>query len=197
LDDATDALIARARAGDAHAAESLLCRHLPALRAFIRLRSDRRLRDRESVSDLVQSVCREVLQDLPDFAVASDAAFRHWLYTSALRKILDRKKYWGTEKRDPRREQSLDAAGPATRDELLLQTYRGIGTPSRHASLREEVERLEAAFDELPDDYREVLTLAKVVGLSHREIAERLGRSEEAARQLLSRARARLARLLS
>jgi RNA polymerase sigma-70 factor (ECF subfamily) len=196
MNDLAD-LVERARRGDAAALEALLARNLPALRAFIRLRSNRLLRTRESVSDLAQSVCREVLRDLPSFPVASEPAFRHWLYTSALRKILDRRKYWETEKRDPRCEVSLDSDERPEHADALAATYRGFCSPSQHASLREQIERVEAAFDELPDDYREVLTLARVVGLSHREIAERLGRSEVAARQLLSRARARLARLLS
>jgi RNA polymerase sigma-70 factor (ECF subfamily) len=186
-------LIEKARRGDLAATENLLRTNLPGLRAFIRLRSDRLLRAKESVSDLVQSVCREVLTDLSSFPVATEQAFRHWLYTSALRKIIDRRKYWEAERRDVRRETRLEASG----EQQLLTSYGAFCTPSRHAEMREQVERIEAAFDDLPEDYREVITLARIVGLSHREIAERMGRNEEAVRKLLSRARARLARLLA
>jgi DNA-directed RNA polymerase specialized sigma24 family protein len=48
----------------------------------------------------------------------------------------------------------------------------------------------------MPDDYRTVITLSCIVGMSHAEIAEELGWLEPAVRKLLSRARARLARLL-
>ena len=61
--------------------------------------------------------------------------------------------------------------------------------------LREEVERLRAALSKLPENYRQVIHLAHVDGLSHREIAERLGISEANSRVLLSRALARLATL--
>ena len=47
---------------------------------------------------------------------------------------------------------------------------------------------MEAAFDSLPDDYREVITLARIAGLSHAEIARQMARSESAVRMLLSRA---------
>lgn len=187
-------LIEAARRGDAAALQSLLDGNLPTLRAFIRLRSGRLLRARESVSDLVQSVCREVLADLPRVPIDSQEAFRDWLYTSAHRKILDRKKYWEADKRDAAREVSLEGGAD---DGALLAGYAAVATPSRHAAMREEIERIERAFDELPEEYREVITLARLVGLSHAEIARRLGRSEEAVRQLLARARARLARLLA
>ena len=43
--------------------QRLLEEHLPRLRAFIRLRTNQAIRARESCSDLVQSVCREVLEE--------------------------------------------------------------------------------------------------------------------------------------
>jgi len=60
----------------------------------------------------------------------------------------------------------------------------------------EEIERVEAAFDKLSDDYRQVILLSRIVGLSHREVAREMGRNEAAVRKLLSRALARLLLLL-
>jgi DNA-directed RNA polymerase specialized sigma24 family protein len=53
----------------------------------------------------------------------------------------------------------------------------------------EDIRNLEAAFDKLSDDYREALSLYRIVGLP---IAERLGRTKGATKMLLSRALARL-----
>jgi hypothetical protein len=50
------------------------------------------------------------------------------------------------------------------------------------------VRNLEAAFDELPEHYREVITLSRIAGLSRAEIAAHMGRSEASVRNLLSRA---------
>ena len=61
---------------------------------------------------------------------------------------------------------------------------------------REEVLRIEQAFEELPENFREVITLSRILGLSHREIAEQTGSTEGATRALLFRALARLSRLL-
>ncbi len=47
-------------------------------------------------------------------------------------------------------------------------------------------------MDKLSPEQREVLLFARIVGLSHREIAERTGRSEVAVRSLLSRGSRRL-----
>jgi DNA-directed RNA polymerase specialized sigma24 family protein len=47
--------------GDQLAIEALLERHLPGLRAFVRLRAGPAVRTRESTTDVVQSACREVL----------------------------------------------------------------------------------------------------------------------------------------
>ena len=50
------------------------------------------------------------------------------------------------------------------------------------------MQRLERAFAQLSDEHREVITLAKLVGLPHRDIAARMGRTEAASRVLLHRA---------
>ena len=80
--------------------------------------------------------------------------------------------------------------------EQLASAYGRMLTPVHDAELREQIGLLEGAFDELPEDYREVILLFHVVGLSHREVAERMDRTEAATRNLLSRALARLSRLL-
>jgi DNA-directed RNA polymerase specialized sigma24 family protein len=59
-----------------------------------------------------------------------------------------------------------------------------------------EVERIERALDELPDEYREGIAKSCLAGLPHSEVAADMGRSEVAVRKLLSRPRARLAVLL-
>ena len=48
---------------EAHDLERLLTEHLPALRAYVRARLGPKLAAHESASDVVQSVCRELLQE--------------------------------------------------------------------------------------------------------------------------------------
>jgi RNA polymerase sigma-70 factor (ECF subfamily) len=196
MDDSSRVLVAVAKQGDRHAAEALLAMHLPRLRAFVRLRAGGLVRSKESSSDLVQSVCREVLQDLDHFEFRDEPSFRDWLYSAALRKILDRNRYYRADKRDPDREVHPPPTSERE-DERLFEAYRTVSTPSRNAIAREEIERIDAAFDQLPEDYREVITLARIVGVSHAEIARQMDRSEDSVRNLLSRALARLGSLLA
>jgi DNA-directed RNA polymerase specialized sigma24 family protein len=74
---------------------------------------------------------------------------------------------------------------------LAHQGYLGGHAPRpacRAASLCEEFERIEAAFDQLSEEHREVISLAHLAGLLRAEIAERIQRSEGAVRVLLHRA---------
>lgn len=175
---------------------ALLAEHLPGLRAFVRLRAGAMIRARESSSDLVQSVCREVIEHAGRFKHPSAKAFKQWLYTEALRKVQNRAEHWQAQRRDAAREVALDASARESGESELLACYATLSTPTRNLIAREEVERFERAFEQLGDEHREVITLAHLVGLSRQEIADQTGRSEVAVRSLLYRGMARLAELL-
>lgn len=187
----TPDLLVAARRGDEPAVRTLLERYLPGLRAFVRLNSGRLLRSKESCSDLVQSACREVLQHADDFVYGGEAGFKQWLYRTALRKIVHRADHWQAAKREVGRE---NAAGATEQDGVdVLSCYQAFYTPSQQAAAREELERVESAFDRLSEPHRQVIVMAKVLGMSRAEIGVELGRSELAVRTLLSRALAQLA----
>ncbi|KAA3611751.1 MAG: hypothetical protein DWQ01_06620 [Planctomycetota bacterium] len=174
--------------------EQLLEHHLPSLLVFLRLRAGRLLRAKEWSMDLAQSVCREALESFDDFEYRGERAFREWLYTVASHKILERVRFYQRGKRDVRKEvQPVDQGGLVD----LVNVYRShLPSPSRDASAREEIERLEDAFDRLKPEEREVILLSRFAGLTHAEIGRRQNRSEEASRKLLSRGLLRLAKLL-
>ncbi len=197
MSDSSGELSAGAARGDAHSKEARFARHLDPLFAFVRLRMGALLRSRESSADIVDSVFREVLQDIDQFEYQDEAGARRWLFQHAERKIIDRGRYWRRSKRDIRREVELDARSRSRADDQrVLECYQSFFTPSRDAQAHEELARVEAAFEELPEDYREVILLSRIVGLPHAEIATRLNRTEGAVRTLLSRALARLSTLL-
>jgi RNA polymerase sigma-70 factor (ECF subfamily) len=183
---AHEQLLAAARRGEDAALQQLLCRYVDKLRAYIRLHSNAELRAHESCSDVVQSVCRECLVDLPDFRFESEAAFRKWLFQKAMSKLVDRHRHWQTERRNPAREEP----------DSQLQVPARLSTASQLAIGNEELARLEASFSELPEEYRRVIVASRLVGQSHAEIAAELGRTEGAVRMLLHRALARLAAVM-
>lgn len=189
-------LTAAAAGGDRGALERLLEHYLPDLRAFVRLKAGAAIRARESASDLVQSVCRQVLEQADNFQHPNEAAFRRWLFTTASRKIANRAEYHGAERRDPRREVRITQGVEPAGDARLLTSYRGFVTPTRAFGLKEEMERLEAAFDGLEEEERELVLEAHLLGTPRAELARRLGKSDVAVRVQLHRAMAKLAVLL-
>lgn len=184
----TDAeLYVHARAGDAAALHQLIERYLPQLHAFVRLRLAPGLRARESSMDVVQSICRELLAHGSRFEFRGEDRFRAWLFTAALNKIREKVRFHRYRKRDVGREEPRDDSS------RLAASYL---TSSMHAIGKETGDALEAALDALSEEHREVITMARVVKLPHSVIAEVLGRSEDAARQLLARALVRLSQEL-
>ena len=168
--------------------EELVTRQLPALRAFVRLRMGKELRAREESCDIVQSVTREVLQHADRFQHGGEEGFRAWLFTTAHRKILGRLEHWRADKRTAQRE---------VQDQIPEELASLGVSPSRHASVREELHAIEGAFDSLSEEQREVVTMSRLLGLSHAAIAYRLGKSEVAVRKIRSRGLARLATTLA
>ena len=193
FDQTSVTLFTRARSdsvGDtAGYAGDLLTHYLPRLRAFVRAQLSDQLRRRESESDIVQSVCRGLVEEREKIDFEVESQFRAWLFTAALNKIRERGRYWGRGKRDAKRLESIGADRDL--DDLALG-YSGVFTPSRVAAAREQLERFETSLEALPEDEREVIALARIARLPHDEIAERMNRSVGAVRQLLGRALRRL-----
>lgn len=183
-------LFAAAAAGDRVALGALLERYFPQLHTFVRLRLGPGLQARESSMDVVQSVCRQVLSARAVSDFRGEERFRAWLFTCALNKIREKHRFHGYAMRDLGREEHRSRPDDVTALAHLL-------TPSQEAVGNETAAALEAALAALSDEHREVITLARIVRLPHAVIAEVMGRSEEAVRQLLARALLRLGRELS
>ena len=67
--------------------EERVQQYLPRLRAFVRARMSPAVRRRESCSDIVQSVCRELVENRSRLDFPDEARFRGWLFTAALTKV--------------------------------------------------------------------------------------------------------------
>lgn len=164
--------------------DQIVARYLPRLHAYVRHRMGSRLRAREASADVVQSICREVLEERENFEYRSEAEFISWLLTAAMNKLRERGRHIGRIKRDPEREQP-DLPPDAS-------VFASLVTPSQEAARAEQLTSLEEGLQRLPEDYREVIVLARIVGLPHSEIASRMGRTVSSTRNLLGRALIRL-----
>jgi RNA polymerase sigma-70 factor, ECF subfamily len=185
--------ISRAAAGDTGALDEIFRRNLGPLVAFIRMKAGGIVTANETPMDLAQSVCREVLQDFDQFEAAGEVAFRSWLFLHATRKIASRYRYHKRDKRDVGRAVPLADHEAKT----LIETYRGVATPSRYATSKEEVDRIEDAIRKLPEDQRDAVMMAKMMNLDYSEIARQMTRSESSVRGLVARGLAVLAASLS
>ena len=192
-DHKTQHLVALAKQRDPAALNQLCSIYGERVRRIIRLRMGPELRSKLDSVDVVQDALIQAMENLTDFTYRNEGDFLRWLCRIAENKFLDIFKKFHADKRDIDREisfkrearrtegGSFGAAGPV-----------GTTTPSVIVSKKEALDRLEAALDELKPEYKEIIVLKKIEGLSYAEIAEKLGKSPEAVGMLLSRAMAAL-----
>ena len=190
----TRQLVALAQDGDAPALEQLCSVYGERVRRIVRLRLPRELRPKLDSVDLVQDVLMGALGGLTDFTYRNEGDFLRWLTRIAQNQLHDHIDRWFTDKRDVRKERRL-GIGLSTSERSFGQAPRlaRTTTPSAILAKREALDKLERAIDELKPEYREVIVLTRIEGLSYQEVTSQLGRSPEAVRKLLCRAMAALA----
>jgi len=151
------------------------------------------LRSKLESMDLVQDTLIHALSGLEDFTYKNEGDFVRWLAKIAENELRGSLKKLHAAKRDIRKEVRLDNYGPTTAGRFV-RTPGPIEatTPSVIMSKKEDLAKLEKAIDELKPEYREVIILTKIEGLSYNEIAGRLDKTSDAVRKLVSRAMAEL-----
>jgi RNA polymerase sigma-70 factor (ECF subfamily) len=181
--------LAAARAGSSEALGRLLLAYRPYLIATVHSQIRPDLQVKAGPSDVVQETFLEAQRDFATFRGQTPADLLAWLRRLLLNNLANlRRQYRGTEKRELKRELSLEdnpgvKQNPAVLDEL---------TPQRSALAREEADLVRQALDSLPENYRKVLVLRHQEDKSFVEVGQVLNVSAEAARKLWSRAVERL-----
>jgi len=190
-------LLTRARAGDAGALGALLELYRPYLTLLARLEVDRRLQGKADPADVVQDAFLDAARQFARFRGSGEPELTAWL-----RRILAgclamlARRYYGTRARDVRLERAIgDGLDHSSRvlDGGLLA--RG-SSPSHRASRREQAVLLADALERLPADYREVIVLRGLEGLTFPEAADRMGRTPVSVERLWSRALPKLKQAL-
>jgi RNA polymerase sigma-70 factor (ECF subfamily) len=152
------------------------------------------LRGRLESMDLVQDAFVAALKGLDRFEYRDEGDFLRWMSKIAENRIRDNLKRLHADKRDIRKEVHIDHRVPTTADNTprLHEPIRTT-TPSVIISVSEDLDKLENAMNILKPEYREVIVLNQIEGLSLKQIAEKLSKSPDAVRMLLARAMASLA----
>jgi RNA polymerase sigma factor (sigma-70 family) len=172
----------RMRAGDPDAAEQIFGRHFSRLVALARSRSLDSARGKEDPEDVVQSVYRSFIRtDLSSpFVLADWEGLWATFAIIMVRKCSDRREYWGTAKRDPRRELSLSTTpdGMGVRERL-----ERAPTPWEAAAFHETLDQVIAEFR---PEQREVVEQI-LQGYDSATIAGRRGCSERTVKRVANR----------
>jgi|HubBroStandDraft_4_1064222.scaffolds.fasta_scaffold170859_2 RNA polymerase sigma-70 factor (ECF subfamily) len=186
-------LLEAARGGDAATLGQLLEMYRRYLSLLARVQVGQRLQGKVDASDIVQETFLDAHRNFPRFRGTTEAQFVCWLRQILAAKLATMlRHYLGTQGRDVRLEREIENA--LDRSSVMLD--RGLvavqSSPSHQAAKREQAVVLADALDQLPEDYREVLVLRHMEGLTFPEVAKRMGRSLDSVDKLWLRALARL-----
>ncbi|HET6879543.1 MAG TPA: sigma-70 family RNA polymerase sigma factor [Pirellulales bacterium] len=197
IETEVEELLRLAHGGDSEALGRLLELYRGYLSLLARLQIGRRLQGKVDAADLVQDTFLEAHRHFGAFRGSVEAELVSWLrqiLAGLLANLVRR--YCGTQRRDVTLEREL--ANELDRSSAVLDRglAGGHSTPSERASRREQAVLLADALERLPDDYREVIILRHLEGLSFAEISDRMGRSVDSVKNLWARALAQLRRSL-
>jgi RNA polymerase sigma-70 factor, ECF subfamily len=190
-------LLVLAKAGDGAALGRLLERYRNYVGLLIQLQVGRRLRSKVDIEDLLQEIWLEIHRKIVLFRGSSEREFLTWarrLIGSILANQV--RHYFGTKRRDLRLERALidelDQSSRSLNESLVASS----SSPSQKAVRREQAVLLADALQKLPEDYREVIILRQLEGLSFPDVARRMERTEDSVKNVWLRALARLRRTL-
>lgn len=179
----TFGLIERFKAGDEEAFARLFEKYRRRLAVLIHYKLSPELRLNLEVDDILQETFLAASRDIGRFTYRSPGSFLSWLSRIAEHAVIDAARFQNRQKRAPgellpfRSDSNPHGAEPAD-----------TNTPSRLFRQEEGLRRLLERLNSLPEEYRQVVLLTKLEGLSTAEAAERMGKSREALALLLHRA---------
>jgi len=192
-DDADDAFaqaMQHARAGDVSGlwrASDDLRPYLARVAAAI-LRD--RLRGKVDASDVVQQGLLASVERFDQFRGETRAEWQAWLVAIVRNEARNLLRYWHQQQRHLNAEDPIVGSrrAKARPDGPSVRLPGADPSPSRQVATRQEATQLLQVLDRLPPEHRAILSMRHFEGLSHPEIAERLGSTPAAVRQKWVRA---------
>lgn len=190
-------LLHEARTGGEQSLGRLLEQYRRYLALLARVQIGRHLQGKVDASDVVQETFLDAQRHFGGFRGTSEAEFARWLRQILAAKLADLlRRYLGTQGRDVRLERAvaddLDRSA-ATLAGALIAPH---SSPSQQASRREQAVLLAEALAQLPPDYRDVLVLRHLEGLTFPEVAARMGRTLDSVDKLWLRALTKLRQVM-
>src|SRR5256886_7315635 len=183
-----DTQTAAGSGNDVEAFDQLYREHVDRIYRF----AQRMCGQEDDAKDLVQDTFLNAYRGLKNFR--GDAQISTWLYTIASRASIRMRR---KRKGGPERELSLDEFIPTSEGEFRLQIPTEGLTPQEALENKEIRRAVHHAIVKLPKEYRLVLLLRDMEGLTAREVGSIMGLNERAVKSRLHRARLFVRRDLS
>jgi RNA polymerase sigma-70 factor (ECF subfamily) len=197
VSEAADQLLDLARQGDSPALGRLLESYRAYMVVLARLQIGKRLQGKVDASDVAQEAVLGAFRDFPQFRGSTEKELLAWLrgiLASLLANLV--RHYQGTQARDVRLERQMAVELEQSSHALDRGLVAAQSSPSHQAIRREQSALLAEALTRLPPDWRELLILRHLEGLTFPEVARRMGRTIDSVKKQWPRALAELRRLL-
>ena len=185
--DGTAGLLLRLHAGDGTAIAELAVRDLEWIRASISHRLGGVVRAHADTNDVVHSIFVQLLEQGPRFSVSSRDIFRRVMARIIENTLSSMARHFRAEKRRP-------SSGSVHGETVLHLEPDQATQPPERAARAEEHEWIRFAMELLDPLDHEILRCRDWDDLTFREVGERVGMQEDAARIRYGRAMRKLAR---
>ena len=174
-------LIRRALKGDGKAKYEIYQKYVRYLSAIC----SRYISDDEDVRDILQDAFLKIFSSLQDFRYQGQGSLKAWMGKIVLNESL----------KFLRKNSKMTLVGLSDKEDTLPDEDSLSGNPAADDIRTDDIpsSEIHRMIRELPDGYRAVFNLYVIEGLSHREIASRLGIREASSASQLHRAKALLA----
>ena len=180
-------LIERITQGDENAmAEYLQYRRVDLL-AVILSKMGPALRSKIEVDDIFQEVATQACKHMQELDFTAQSPFG-WLCELAQRRIVDADRRFSAQKRARHHEVAIHGSGDQSQIGFANLLVASITSPSHAFSRKQKEFRLLEALAQLSEEQQASIKMRYAEGLSNKEIAQRIGKSDGATRVLLTRA---------
>lgn len=166
---------------------AVVARYEPYLRMLARTQMRKAYQAKVGASDIVQQAMLQAVQGLEGFRGTTEEEFRGWLRQILARHLCHLDRDLHRDKRDIRREQSMEQKLAASSIRLQGLLAGDGPSPSQNVAIGENVLRLADAVERLPESQREAIRLHYLDGMKLSEVAQQMDKTTGAIAGLLHR----------
>ncbi|MCC9601899.1 sigma-70 family RNA polymerase sigma factor [Stieleria sp. JC731] len=166
---------------------AVIANYEPYLRMLARTRMRQAYQAKIGASDMVQQAMMQAVAGFDGFRGSTEAELMAWLRQILAHHLCHLDRDLHRDKRDIRREQSMEQKLAASSMRLEGLLAGGDRTPSQNVAFGESVVQISQAIAKLPEAQADAVRLHYLEGMKLSEVAEELGKSTGAIAGLLHR----------